>query len=88
MQEEIQKGDTTTISARIYDPDGEIKSADLYIDDQKFTFTDTLGFEGNTYQREWGTTDYEVGIHEIKIIATDDDDNERTKRDNIEIIEE
>jgi hypothetical protein len=82
---EITQGDSTTISARIYDPDGEIKNAELYIDDQKFTFTDTLG---STYSRKWYTTDYQAGTYEIKVKAIDDDDNERTKRENIEITEQ
>ena len=83
---EVTHGDTVMISADIYDPDsdGEIISAELFVDDQKLAFTDTTG---NTYMRNWGTVDYETGSHEIKIVAKDDNENVRTKKKNVTLID-
>jgi hypothetical protein len=85
LPSEVSQADSiAVINANISDADGEIINADLYIDDRKLPFTDTTG---TTYQRDWHLTDYELGLHEIKVIAKDDDDNERTKRQNVTIIE-
>lgn len=84
MDTEIVQGDSVTISANIYDPDGEIEKAELFIDDSKFSFTDT---SGTNFIRGWHTSSVGLGLHEIKITATDNDDNKRTKRQNVTIIE-
>jgi len=85
ISNQIVQGDSVLIEADINDPDGQITNATLLIDDNEFEFTDTVG---TLYQYNWKTESYGLGMHEIKVTAKDNDDNQRMRRENVEVIDQ
>ncbi|MCK4662604.1 MAG: hypothetical protein KAT68_07050 [Bacteroidales bacterium] len=68
--DEIELGNTETISVDANDTDGSIIEVRFYIDDIGISSTESI-----PYIYEWLTTDFEIGIHTIKAVAKDNDGN-------------
>jgi hypothetical protein len=76
----VELGEVQDVRLYIND-DGEIKESTLYIDDDEVTDFD----DKDEYTYRWKTENYDVGKHELKAVAVDDDNNERTRLINVEI---